>query len=200
MLTMSEYKHIPSAPKPVDALFSVSRLNTVEHLVDGCSREFIRVSDGISYPDDSSGLLQEVLLRKNVSGDTQKREYMLPDNYATFGQALNDAIGIRGNKNTLEIGYELFYELGETISRIAETDGVVPKSLSYNDVIFLTDTMGLKLLPPLEVTHAETEIKNQLADSLYRSCTDAVATKTQQRQLDDIFVGFSEWFKGERHK
>jgi len=197
MSDMERPEHLPSRFRRADAVFNLAQTPGVEHLIDSeTGYQYLQIDESVVYPNaDDTFTLQDVLLERSPdfsNGDGNKTYLLLPDNYATMAQALNDAIGQSATNTSREVVYDLFGELGSVLGRVAQHDQLVPQSLDYRRVLFLRDVIGVKLLPPLAMERfMDKEVaQRKVIASLWRTCVQGASNAPQKNQLPQAFRGF----------
>lgn len=190
--------------RKVDAAFSLAQMHSIEHLIDSSGRQYIAYERGIPYPDAEAGhALASILLDRIASPvpapeipADNRRWLILPDNYVTMSQALNDSIGNQSTDASQALAHDLFAELGAELAQVAQTDGLVPQHLSHRQVIFLRDSAGVKLTPPIKMIGFESadEARERGLQQLWYSCIRTAVTQVQMDELTAAFKGFEELF------
>lgn len=194
-------QHADLELRKVDAAFSLAQLHGIEHLVDKSGQQYITYEKGIPYATTEAGhSLGSILLGHVVELEDPadgRQWLMLPDNYVTMAQALNDAIGNRSTEASLTLAHDLFAELGAELAQIAQTDRLAPQHLGHKQVIFLRDSAGVKLVPPLRMVDFEdAEVARERSlTQLWQSCARSVVTQVQMNELMIAFKGFEELFR-----
>lgn len=178
-------------------IFVPHRTEGVEYCFGEEGEQILVLDSSVNYPnfDDAGPALRNILLLPKPDIDNH-RAMVLPRNYITFTHALNDAIGNWTNTESKQrsIVNGLFYELGADLALVAETEGRIPKELSYKQVMFSRDDYDLKILPPVEFgkTTDISYAKEQLVDNFWRNCSAGATNRAQKEQLPEAFKGFSD--------
>jgi len=173
-----------------------------EHVYDPeDGSQFLVLCEETQYPigeHDSSGLILD-----QVSTSDDSNVLMLPDNFVTMAQTLNDTIGNSPSNTTVELSKRLFKRLGYQLSQMSVHDGVLPENIHYRQIIVVKDSKndGLRLLPPLYLQpssdhiYSELDTRTMLTHQLFNSCYHGASNKSQKDALPRIFKGFVDAFK-----
>ena len=189
----------PSQPSPERASpflnFSTEELVPVTYDQDQ-ERSVIRL-DGVSiYYPEATG--KESRLSKMLLDRDEKGRLLLPKNYITLGQALNDAAGSMNRNKGLGNARMLLEELGTGLREIAEVEHKVPDAISYLNVIYSREEEGAKLLPPVNFVDFDApfleQAKSHVSEMLWQSLEAGAANVNQQTFIVDAFGGFVKEF------
>lgn len=163
---------------------------------EGADRTVIQYDEPQSYPDfdNSSSALRSMLLKKSDVGDDS---YVMPRNYITLGQALNDAAGGVGVERGEEASRLLLGELGKGLGSLVR-EGFVPRDLNYLNVVFSRYDSGAKLMPPLELIdfdpHEKSDAREYVISSLLASLQEGATGPEQERLLSKTYGDFVKGF------
>lgn len=156
-----------------------------DHDINVLSADYV-----IEYPgkDQSPPALKSMLLDQSPKGDL-----ILPDNYITLGQALNDSAGQVKSISGSNGSGQLFSELAHGLSNVAQ-EGIIPKNIGYLNVLFSREEHGAKLLPPVEFIAFDSQDKDQarqhVLDSMWQSLEAGAATRDQLQLITETFGNF----------
>lgn len=159
-------------------------------------KNYLVLDDYVDYPTPERGrALNELLLEED---EGEHRLLVLPDNFATMPQVLNDAIGDNTSDRAKELTIELFRELGMSLAEVAANDRMAPESLSYRNIILSREDPGPKLLPPISFIefskYDDDQVKVHVIESLRKSLYRGAANSTQKRNVTAVFSGFIKGF------
>lgn len=188
---------------PVEGVYSLTKEGLFEHNIDKqTGQEYLVLFESEKYPfADEGSVLEDLILRRSPEDEDK---LLLPEQYRTMGQVLNDTIGNVPTRHSLDLATKIFETLGSKLSLLAEYDGILPENISYKQIIIGlgSDGFNIKLLPPLTLQKAEDDeiysLKNismMLSTQLYSSCYNGASNRSQQEWLPTIFKRFVENFK-----
>lgn len=145
--------------------------------------------------------LDELLLKEAADSTPEQRKLVIPDNFVTMGQALNDLANAPANVDAQTIGNELFKEVGESLAEVAKTDGLVPTQISYQNFIFSRERNEATpyLLPHIEFSEiAEREsvdLQRAVVGLLDSSCHQGADNASQQELVPGWVEAFKEAYR-----
>lgn len=160
----------------------------------GSKQGLLHLPKGVPYPSEPVNSRVDRLILSHQNANT----LILPDNFITLGQLLNDACGSGDHENGEEVGNHALQEVAKSLARAAFT-GYVPKALSYENIVFGRDDMDVKLLPPIEFQEFDpirfkSSAKNHMRKSLWESLINGAETDRQRRFIAGSFAGFINKF------
>lgn len=155
------------------------------------------LDESVPYPDNKPHQeLSRLLLPQAV--EDEGRVLVLPPNFVTMTNALNDAIGDNTSRKSKDIMTDLFSEVARGLAQVAMRDGIVPVSVGYKNIIFSREAAGAKLLPPIEFVEFSPINKDQaqlhVVGSFRDSLKNGAANTTQRRHSMAVFKGFTNNF------
>ncbi len=160
----------------------------------GCNA--IILNDGHHYPlpTQHSESFKDLLLER------EDNRVFLPKNYVTLGQALNDASGRNPEGRSLQITELLMSELAHGLGRVAKEEHMLPKSLSYLNVVYSREAEGARVMPPIvfvDFEPAAKELAKQrvigtFAESLENGSANSAQTKLAAFALSTFTKSF-DW-------
>lgn len=162
------------------------------------------LDEKVKYPirePEQHRQLDSLLLPDVIDIGTGQRTLLIPDNYVTMGQALNDLSNAPANVDARQLGAELFREVGESLARVAAEDGLVPTQLSYLNLIFSREREEATpyLLPHIEFSEIAArdgaELQRVVASLLDSSCRQGADNAAQQELIPGWIEGFREAYR-----
>lgn len=154
----------------------------------------LTLDQDVSYPSPRLDSELNRLLLFGMVGYSGERRLLLPENFVTLPQVLNDAIGDNKSDRSMEIARRTFAEIGSSLGRVARIDRQVPRDISYKNIILSREAPGVKLLPPIEFvtfnTRESDTAKNHTVAKFRESVLKGASNTTQQRNILEVLGGF----------
>lgn len=194
MNTLNSYPTVPAETSPFINFADAEGIQ----LLSGEKASYAVLDEGVAYPESSeeTELGKLLLPLREVEG---KRLLELPENFATMGNALNDAISHDPSDRGIQKTRELFERVGTSLAQVALKDSVVPPYVSYKNFIFSRENGEPKLLPPIEFVkfqkdHKETA-QSQVINALRKSLEEGAINTEQKRLSLNTLAGFIQKFE-----
>lgn len=186
----------------VDDIFSLAKEGLFNHVIDADTQiQYLELLKPEYYPIVSGEQKLNKMLLKRDNANSEL--LVLPENFRTMAEALNDTIGNSPTRHSLKLAGKLFEKLGTDLSEVAKSDGVLPTKLSYKSIIVEIgeDESSIRFLPPLTLHKIDFDDENEVLDlrdilmnQLYHSCYIGASNKSQQQWLPSVFKSFVDNF------
>lgn len=186
-------------PKSTDTSFLVPLSSEVAGHYDydyATKLGLLHLEPGFEYPTTPiSPAVDAMLLERH-----DQQTLIVPDNFITLGQALNDASGSGGDHiGGAQKGRDILEKLAVTLAEAAN-EGFVPRELTYEKVLYSREDEAFKLLPPLdmqafEIKRFKSVAKRHVESSLWQSLQQGAETDVQREFIVSAFGGFVERFQ-----
>ena len=165
---------------------------------------FVEITPSIDYPDSLitklSNSTQILLEPVSSSDETTLRKYILPTDSSTLAAILNEAAGATDSfevmpdkSRTVALLRELFSSITERLAYIKNTDGAVPDSLSYSQLLIQKNSgatkVDFKILPPFSFLYPTKDLRSawlHAGRTLLQSMDSGSDNDSQRRLVDSL--------------
>jgi hypothetical protein len=155
--------------------------------------EFLLVEEHSQLPENVPTPLREILLGKvGVANfeEAQVEVYKLPDDYLSLSSVLNDSTSSLSSRAST-LAYDVFSEIGHSLSRIHKYSKLVPGSMSYEDIIIERDVDNFRFLPPVEFIELDnTNAVRQIGSVLIGELVDNAGNEQRKEMVIKAFQGY----------
>lgn len=141
--------------------------------------------------------LSGLILEEPRSADpkTGSRTLLLPNNFITFAQVFNDALGAYsyGDDSKTQLAHDNLFRIGAKLAGLVDQDDLVPVGLTYKNILLVRGTDEVKLLPPLQLDPVinKEQAKTQIVDDFLSSCLDGATPGPQLNQFMEVSDSFT---------
>jgi len=159
------------------------------------NRSYVMIDQDVEYPQPSNKQLDRLLL-PHKEDSVGIRHLLLPENFITMPQILNDAIGDNKSDRSIEVARTAFAKVGRGLARVAMLDHEIPEDLSYKNIVFSRNGYGFRLLPPIKFVPFQIQFSEQAKSHVVKSLSGSLEEgASNTTQVGNVYAAFGPFIK-----